>query len=52
MIENWKTQLKNKNKVGVVIMDLSKALDTLNQKPLIAKLKVFGLDSERSNALE
>ena len=28
MIENWKTQLNNESKIGVVIMDLSKALDT------------------------
>ena len=40
MMENWKTQLKNENKVRIVIMGLF--------KPLIAKLKVYRLDSESS----
>ena len=44
MIEKWKTQLNQRNKVGVIIMDLSKAFDTLNQKLLIEKPKVYGLN--------
>ena len=52
MIENWKTQLNNKNKVGVVIMDLSKAFDTLNHKLLIEKLEAFDLDSGSSSFLQ
>ena len=52
MIENWKTQLNNKSKVGVVIMDLSKAFDTLNHKLLIAKLEAFDLDSRSSSFLQ
>ena len=31
---------------------LSKACDTLNHKPLIAKLEVYGLDSETSSFLQ
>ena len=52
MIENWKTQLNNKSKVGVVMMDLSKAFDTLNHKLLIAKLEAFDLDSRSSSFLQ
>ena len=44
MIENWKTK-KNEDKVSIVIMYLSKAFDTLNHKPLIAKLEAYGLGS-------
>ena len=33
-------------------MGLSKACDTLNHKPLIAKLEVYGLDSETSSFLQ
>ena len=45
MIENWKTQLNKRNQIGVIIMDLSKAFDTLNHDLLVAKLKAYGLDS-------
>ena len=33
-------------------MGLSKACDTLNHKPLIAKLEAYGLDSETSSFLQ
>ena len=44
MIENWKTQLNKGNKIGVIIMDLSKAFDTLNHDLLVAKLETYGLE--------
>ena len=44
MIENWKTQLNQRDKFGVIIMDLSKAFETLNHNLLIEKPKVYGLD--------
>ena len=45
MIESWKVRLNNRSKVGVIIMDLSKAFDSLNHELLLAKLKAYGLDS-------
>ena len=43
MIENWKTQLIKRKKISVIIMDLSKAFDSLNRN-LVAKLKTQGLN--------
>ena len=43
-IENWKTQLNKRKKIGVTIMDLSKAFVTLNRNLLVAKLKAYGLN--------
>ena len=44
MIENWKTQVNKKKKIGVIIMDLSTAFGTLNHNLLVAKLKAYGLN--------
>ena len=44
MIENWKTQLNKRKKIGVIIMDLSKAFDTLNHNLLVAKFKAYSLN--------
>ena len=41
MIENWKKQLHNDEKVGVFFMDLSKAFETINHSLLLAKPKIF-----------
>ena len=44
MIEKWKKSLDNKGHAGAVLMDLSKAFDTLNHELLIAKLGAYGFD--------
>ena len=42
MIEKWKQSLDNKGLAGAVLMDLSKAFDTINHELLIAKLGAYG----------
>ena len=39
LIERWKPMLDNKEYVGAVLMDLSKAFDTINYELLTAKLQ-------------
>ena len=45
MIESWKAKLNNGSKVGVIIMELSEASDSLNHDLLLAKLDAYGLDN-------
>ena len=52
MIENWKKQLDNGEKVGVIFMDLSKAFDTINHSLLLAKLKTYGFSNQASRLLQ
>ena len=52
MIENWKKQLDNSEKVGVIFMDLSKAFDTINHSLLLAKLKAYGFSSQALSLLQ
>ena len=42
LIENWKKSLDQKKFVGVVLMDLSKAFDSIPHDLLIAKMHAYG----------
>ena len=42
LIQKWKKKLDDKGYGGAVLMDLSKAFDTLNHGLLIAKLSAYG----------
>ena len=52
MIENWKKQLDNGEKVGVIFMDLSKAFDTISHSLLLAKLKAHGFSNQALSLLQ
>ena len=42
LLENWKKSLDEKKFVGAVLMDLSKAFDSIPYNLLIAKMHVYG----------
>ena len=42
MIEVWKKNLDKGNETTVILMDLSKAFDTINHSLLLAKLEAYG----------
>ena len=46
LIEKWKACLDNQGFAGAILMDLSKAFDTINHELLIAKLHAYGLDKD------
>ena len=46
LIERWKIMLYNKGYAGTVLMDLSKAFDTINYELLTAKLHTYGFRKE------
>ena len=46
LIENWEKVLDNKGFGGAVLMDLSKAFDTINHDLLVAKLHIYGFGND------
>ena len=46
LIEKWKICLDRKGFAGAVLMDLSKAFDTINHELLIAKLHAYGFSKK------
>ena len=44
LVEKWKKVIDNKGYTGAILMDLSKAFDTINHELLIAKLHAYGVD--------
>ena len=46
LIERWKKSLDNHGYAGAMLMDLSKAFDTINHELLIAKLHAYGFSKD------
>jgi len=46
LIESWRQSLDKKGYSGAVLMDLSKAFDTINHELLIAKLHAYGFSKD------
>ena len=42
MTEDWKNSIDNREAVAAVAVDLSKALDAINHRLLLAKRKAYG----------
>ena len=52
LVENWRKSLDNKGFGGAILMDLSKAFDTLNHDLLIAKLHAYGFQHDALKLLQ
>ena len=46
LIENWRKDLLKNNKIGALLMDLSKAFDCMPDELLIAKFKAYGVQDQ------
>ena len=46
LLEKWKNILDNNEYAGAVLMDFSKAFNTINHDFLIAKLHTYGVSKE------
>ena len=46
LIEDWRSKLDNNYLVGAILMDLSKAFDSIPYDLLIAKLHAYGFDED------
>ena len=49
LLEQWRRILDSQGYAGTVIMDLSKAFDTVNYELLLAKLYAYGFDKSALN---
>ena len=51
LLEQWRGYLDNKEVVGTILCDLSKAFDTLPHDLIIAKLEAYGFGQKSLNLI-